>query len=74
MFWVTWLQDGIIPIDVDLYLVEQNLPANVQYKQEIIFCDIHLLEFGGQFMTWLTEHINTGTKQGVYIQLILLNK
>lgn len=51
MFWVTWLHDGIIPIDVDLYLVEQNLPANVQYKQEIIFCDIHLLEFGGQFMT-----------------------
>lgn len=39
---------------------------DVQYKQEIIFCDIQLLEFEGQFMTWLTEHINTSTKQGVY--------
>lgn len=69
MFWVTQLQDGAIPIDVDLCGSESFL-LDAKHKQETIFCDIQLLGFGGQFVTWLTEHINASTKQVVYIQLM----
>jgi len=64
VFWITLLQDDGVTINLDPSVtmwsrVSADSILDIKYKQEINFCHIKSVRFGGQFVTCVMELVLT---------------